>query len=111
MDDPRPIIDATDEMFTTPAPGCACSSGTICESTAESARLEKAKPAVTEMLGHPNIDVVIRVLDVAAAEGVVVEALQISAVLDDAVLSRLTGLEAWHRLTREAEAWAHETPA
>ena len=72
---------------------------------------ELAKPAVTEMLGHPDIDVVIRVLDVAAAEGVVVEALQISAALDDAVLSRLTDLAAWHRLTREAEAWAHETPA
>ncbi|OKH85682.1 hypothetical protein EB75_15425 [Mycobacterium sp. ST-F2] len=63
---------------------------------------ELAKPAVTKLLGHPDLDVVARVLDVAATEGVVVEALEVSAVLDDEIQARLAGLEAWHRITREA---------
>ena len=70
-----------------------------------------AKPAVTELLGHSDVDVVVHVLEVAMAEGVVVEALELSAVLDGETRARLAGLEAWQRIAREAESWAHETPA
>lgn len=70
-----------------------------------------ARPAITELLGHPDVDVVVHVLEVATAEGVVVELLEISAVLDGEARARLASLEAWQRITREAESWAHETPA
>lgn len=72
---------------------------------------ELARPAVTELLGHPDIDVVVHVLDVATAEGVVVELLEVSAVLDGEARARLASLETWQRIAREAESWAHETPA
>ena len=72
---------------------------------------ELARPAVTELLGHPDARRVTYVLDVAAAEGVVVETLAVSAALDDDALARLTSLEAWHRLAGAAESWANETPA
>lgn len=72
---------------------------------------ELARPAVTELLGHPDIAVVAHVLDVATAEGVVVELLEVSAVLDGEARARLASLEAWQRIAHEAESWAHETPA
>jgi hypothetical protein len=72
---------------------------------------ELARPAVTELLGHSDVDVVVHVLEVARAEGVVVEVLEVSAVLDGEVRARLASLDAWQRITREAESWAHETPA
>jgi hypothetical protein len=72
---------------------------------------ELARPAVTELLGHPDSDKVSYVLDVAMTEGVVVETLDVSTALDDAARARLAGLEAWHRITREADSWAQEKPA
>jgi len=72
---------------------------------------ELARPAVAELLGHPDVDVVVHVLEVATAEGVVVELLEVSAVLDGEARARLASLEAWQRIAREAESWAHETPA
>ena len=72
---------------------------------------ELAKPAVTELLGHPDLDVVVHVLEVATSEGVVVELLEVSAVLDGEARARLASLEAWQRVAREAESWAHETSA
>ncbi|MUL75181.1 hypothetical protein [Mycolicibacterium sp. CBMA 226] len=72
---------------------------------------ELARPAVTELLGHPDVDVVVHVLDVARSEGTVVEVLELSAVLDGEARARLAGLEAWQLLARETESWPHETPA
>ncbi|WP_020099742.1 hypothetical protein [Mycobacterium sp. 360MFTsu5.1] len=72
---------------------------------------ELARPAVTELLDHPDVDVVAHVLEVAQTEGVVTEVLEISAVLDGEARARLASLEAWQRIAREAESWAHETPA
>ncbi|SHU52536.1 Uncharacterised protein [Mycobacteroides abscessus subsp. abscessus] len=72
---------------------------------------ELARPAVTELLGHPDLDVVVHVLEVATSEGVVVELLEVSAVLDREARARLASLEAWQRVAREAESWAHETSA
>lgn len=72
---------------------------------------ELARPAVAELLGHPDVDVVVHVLEVATAEGVVGELLEVSAVLDGEARARLASLEAWQRIAREAESWAHETPA
>lgn len=72
---------------------------------------ELARPAVTELLGHPDVDVVAHVLEVARTEGVVTEVLEISAVLDGEARARLASLEVWQRIAREAESWAHETPA
>ncbi|RUP31490.1 MAG: hypothetical protein EKK51_14025 [Mycolicibacterium sp.] len=72
---------------------------------------ELARPAVTELLGHPDLDVVVHVLEVATSEGVVVELLEVSAVLDGEARARLASLEAWQRVAREAESWAHETSA
>lgn len=72
---------------------------------------ELARPAVTELLGHSNVDVVVHVLDVARAEGTVVEVLELSAVLDGEARARLAGLEAWQRLARETASWPHEAPA
>ena len=37
--------------------------------------------------------------------------LLVSAVLDGEARARLASLEAWQRIAREAESWAHETPA
>ncbi|MDX1876513.1 hypothetical protein SBE55_01650 [Mycolicibacterium sp. 141076] len=72
---------------------------------------ELARPAVTELLGHPDVDVVTHVLEVARTEGVVTELLEISAVLDSEARARLASLEAWQRIARETESWTHETPA
>jgi len=72
---------------------------------------ELARPAVTELLGHPDVDVVMHVLEVATTEGVVTEVLEMSAVLDGEARACLASLEAWQRIAREAESWAHETPA
>jgi hypothetical protein len=54
---------------------------------------------------------VLHVLEVATTEGVVTEVLEISAVLDGEARARLARLEAWQRIAREAESWAHETSA
>jgi hypothetical protein len=72
---------------------------------------ELARPAVTELLGHPDVDVVVHVLEVARTEGVVTEVLEISAALDGEARARLASLDAWQRLTRETESWPHETSA
>lgn len=56
---------------------------------------ELARPAVAELLGHPDVDVVVHVLEVATAEGVVGELLEVSAVLDGEARARLASLEAW----------------
>ncbi|MGX9675438.1 hypothetical protein [Mycobacterium sp. HM-7] len=72
---------------------------------------ELARPAVTALLGHSDTDVVAYVLEVAGREGVVIEVLEVSAVLDGEARARLASLEAWQHLTREAESWEHETPA
>ncbi|BBZ56762.1 hypothetical protein [Mycolicibacterium phocaicum] len=72
---------------------------------------ELARPAVAELLGHPDAERVTYVLDVAVSEGVVLETLEVSAALDGDALTRLTSLEAWHRLIGAADSWANETPA
>lgn len=72
---------------------------------------DAANLAGLERLGHPDVDVVAHVLEVARTEGVVAEVLEISAVLDGEARARLASLEAWQRIAREAESWAHETPA
>lgn len=50
---------------------------------------ELAEPAVTELLGNPDPDVVARVLDTAAGEGALAEMLELSAILEGEALERL----------------------